>query len=336
MRDILEKTLRGENLTRSESASLFSAMARGEMDPVQISAFLAALKVKGEQPDEIAGAAEALRESAVPFPRPSYDFADSCGTGGTGADTFNISTAAALVAAEMGVPVVKHGNRALSSSSGSADVLEKLGVNIDASPETSRRCLDALNICFLFAPKYHPGLKHAMPVRKALGVRTIFNILGPLVNPGRPGFQVMGVYDPELVVPIAETFNLLGCTSALVVHGSGLDEIALHGPTRAALLKDGHMEKLEITPEDAGLSSYPLERLKPLPSQDYADCLLNLLRGKGDEAHATAAALNAGALAWIFGRAPDLKSACKAALNTIGSGRAAQRLEAFARMSHGA
>jgi len=336
MRELLEKILSGDDLTRDESDAAFASMAAGELEPVEISALLVALRAKGESPDEIAGAAGALRRSAEPFPRPDYPFADSCGTGGDGASTINVSTAVALVAAEMGIPIAKHGNRSVSSKCGSADLLETLGVKIDATPQIARRCLDEVGICFLFAPNYHRGLRHAMPVRQQLKIRTVFNLLGPLVNPSAPTHQVMGVYDPALVVPMAEALGLLGTEGALVVHGSGLDEIAVHGPTTAACYRDGKVVPMTITPEAAGLGSFPVERLRGGNADENAGLIEALLRGEGDEAHEAVVALNAGALSWIAGNAKDLAEGVQDALETIRSGRPWTRVTRFVDASNGA
>jgi len=332
----LDSICRGIHLSRTQASDVFGTLVAGDLDPVQISALLVALRAKGEQPEEIAGAAQALRDSAAPFPRPGYRFADSCGTGGDGAGTINISTAVALVAAEMGIPVAKHGNRSVSSSCGSADVLEQLGVRIDAPVEVARRCLDEVGLCFLFAPSYHQGLRHAMPVRRTLSIRTIMNVLGPLVNPARPPVQMVGVYDPALCAPLARTLGLLGCEAALVIHGSGLDEVALHGPTRAALFRDGGVVELTIKPEHAGLDTLPLGQLEGGGPEHNAARLLELLSGQGSDAHAAAVAINAGALAWIFGEAADIRGGTDLALEVIASGRAAARLDRLARLSHGA
>lgn len=336
MRTYLDSICRGVDLSHAQAGDVFGTLVAGDLDPVQISALLVALRAKGEQPEEIAGAAQALRDSAVSFPRPDYRFADSCGTGGDSAGTVNISTAVAVIAAEMGIPVAKHGNRSVSSSCGSADVLERLGVKIDAPVEVARRCLDEIGLCFLFAPAYHRGLAHAMPVRRALSIRTIMNVLGPLVNPARPAVQMVGVYDPALCVPLARTLGLLGCESALVVHGSGLDEVALHGPTRAALLSDGKVVELTIRPEHAGLDTLPLGQLVGGGPEHNAARLRSLLEGDGSDAHAAAVAINAGALAWVFGHVAEIREGADLALEVIASGRAAVRLEQLARLSHGA
>jgi anthranilate phosphoribosyltransferase len=335
MKNYLERISRGSSLTQEESRKLFDGIVKGELGPVEIASLLTALKMKGESSEEIAGAAQALRESAVPFPCPDYPTADTCGTGGDGANTINVSTAVALVAAEMGIPIVKHGNRSVSSACGSADVLEALGVGIKASPETSRRSLDSTNICFLFAPMYHLGMKHAMPVRQALGIRTIFNIVGPLANPASPNVQIIGVYSPSLCFTMARTLQMIGCERALVVHGSGLDEIALHGTTKAVMLTGGELKEIEITPEEAGLKRYPIENLRGGDAMKNARAIARILAGKGDEAHEAAVAINAGALAWIFGKADDLKSGTEMAIEAMKSGGAAERLKKFAEASNG-
>jgi anthranilate phosphoribosyltransferase len=336
MSSYLDSICQGQSLTKDEAKARFDALVKGEMDPVEIAALLVALKAKGEAPEEIAGAAESLRGSAAPFPRPGYPFADTCGTGGDMSRTINLSTAVAIIAAEMGIPIAKHGNRSISSQCGSADVLERAGVKIDADAKVARRCLDEVGICFLFAPKYHPGMRFAMPVRQKLKTRTVFNILGPLANPARPDVQIVGVFDPALVMPVANTLGMLGLRAALVVHGSGLDEIALHGPTTAALAKDGAVEPLEITPEAAGLTRCAVEELRGGTPEENTEALKRLLEGSGPKAHLDAAAINAGALAWTFGKAGDLREGTAMALETIGSGRCLKRLAAWGEASHGA
>ena len=332
----LERIYRGRHLTRQDSTALFEMLVQGEIDPVLISALLVAFKAKGEHPEEIAGAAGALRRSATPFPRPDYAYADTCGTGGDGSSTINISTATALVCAEMGIPIAKHGNRSVSSNCGSADVLERAGVNLEASPETARRCLDEVGICFMFAPQYHPGMRFAMPVRRALRTRTIFNLLGPLANPSAPRVQLMGVYDPALCEPLAQALGALGCDTALVVHGSGLDEVAIHGPTHGALLCDGEVELVEISPKEAGLPSFPLECIAGSDPGSNEQILRRLLSGQGDEAHNAAVAINAGTVAWLFGHSDDLKGGTQSALEAIASGRGIDRLRRWGELSHGA
>lgn len=321
----LETLCAGKDLSQAQCRDLFGAVMRGEVGQASLSALLIALKVKGESADEIAGAARAMREAALELDTGELRVADSCGTGGDGASTVNISTAAALVAAEGGAVVAKHGNRSISSKCGSADVLEQLGITLQASPEASRRALERERICFLFAPQYHAGVRHAMPVRRELAVRTMFNLLGPLANPALPAFQLMGVYDPERCETLAKTLGMLGAQCAMVVHGGGLDEIALHAPTKAALLEDGDVRLLEITPEDVGLPRRSIDELRGGAPEENAAWLQSLLEGRGSEAHNHAVAINAGALLWLVGAADDHKRGTEAALSILRDGAAAQR-----------
>jgi anthranilate phosphoribosyltransferase len=334
MKSLLEQICEGEDLDFDQSFDIFSRLIEGELDEIAITSLVVALKAKGEAPVEIAGAAQALRHGATGFPSPEYTFVDTCGTGGDGASTVNVSTAVALICAAMDIPVAKHGNRSVSSKCGSADVLEKLGVRLDAPAEVARRCLDKAGICFLFAPSYHAGVRFAMPVRRQLGTRTIFNLLGPLVNPARPPCQLMGVYDPTLCAPLAETLRLLGLDRALVVHGSGLDELAIHGPTTVAQLRDGQVTEFEICPEEAGLSRHPLEALAGGEPDENARAFEKILAGEAPEAHNAAVALNAGAVAWISGRADTLADGVERALGVIHSGEAAARMALFAEVSN--
>jgi anthranilate phosphoribosyltransferase len=327
-------TLSHRSLTREETTAIFTHLIGGGYTEIEVAALVAALKARGETPEEIAGAADALRGAARPFPRPAYRFADTCGTGGDGTGTVNISTAVAIVVAELGLPVAKHGNRSVSSQCGSADVLEELGVRLDAPPEVARRCLDEVGIAFLFAPVYHAGVRHAMPVRRALATRTIFNLLGPISNPSQPAVQLLGVYDPALCRPLALTLGLLGAEAALVVHGEGLDEIALHGVTAAALWLDGRLTELEFTPEEAGLRRWPLEALRGGGPATNAAFLKALLAGRGQPAHRDAVAVNVGALAWIAGLAGTLGDGAALALDAIASGRASERMRRWAELSH--
>ncbi|MGH7057799.1 MAG: anthranilate phosphoribosyltransferase, partial [Acetobacteraceae bacterium] len=281
-------------------------------------------------------AARALRAGARPFPRPDYFFADSCGTGGDGRGTLNVSSGVAFCAAACGLPIAKHGNRSVSSRSGSADVLEALGVNVRADATSARRCLDEAGVAFLFAPDYHPGIAHAMPVRRALATRTLFNVLGPLVNPARPPCQLAGVYEERLVVPVAEALAALGVECALVVHGAGLDEIALHGPTAAARVWNGRIETLTLAPDQAGLNRRPLEALAGGTPEENAAALAAVLAGERADAYAEAIALNTGALLWIAGRAEDLTAGVAQAWLALRNGRAGERLERLRRLSNGA
>ena len=272
-----------------------------------MAAAFVALRVKGETVEELTGAALALRAAARAFPAPSYLFADSCGTGGDFSGSINVSTAAGLVAAACGLPVVKHGNRSFTSKCGSADVLEALGARLDLGPLESREILDRTGFCFLLAPLYHPGIAHAGPVRRALKVRTVMNLLGPCLNPARPKVQLLGVPDPDLLRPIAETLRALGVERALVVHGSGLDEVALHGFTQAISLQHGEIEEIEITPEQAGLRRMPMQQIAGGTPEENAERIAALLSGRGGEADESIVALNAGALLMTAGRAKSLR-----------------------------
>ncbi|MDY0061404.1 MAG: anthranilate phosphoribosyltransferase [Myxococcota bacterium] len=333
VREVLERLCRREELTAAESEAVFARIVRGELAEAEIAGLLLALKIKGETPTEIAGAAEALRAAAAPCPRPAYGVADCCGTGGDGAQTYNVSSATALVAAVAGLPMAKHGNRALSSRCGSADVLEACGVRIDAPSEVARRCLDELGLAFFFAPQYHPGIRHAMPVRRTLGLRTVFNVLGPLVNPVHPRWQLLGVYDPRLCLPLARALGLLGLEAALVVHGQGLDEISWSGPTHAALLQNGAVRELTLHPADAGVPLHPADALRGGEPAENAAWLRELLAGRGAAAAVDAVALNAGALLWISGRAADWAGGVARAQEVLASGEAHARLEAWAELS---
>lgn len=324
----------GRSLSQGKAERLFGALVAGELSEPAIAALLVALKVKGETVDELIGAARALRAADAPFARPDYLFADSCGTGGDGSGTINLSTAVAFVAAAAGLPVAKHGNRSITSRCGSADVLERLGVRLDPAPDVSRRALDEAGVCFLFAPDYHPGLKHAGPVRRALKVRTVMNVLGPCVNPAEPSVQLLGVADPALLAPVAEVLTALGVRRALVVHGSGLDEVALHGETEAVRVIDGQAERLTFAPEDAGLRRAPLSALAGGGPEENAARLKALLTGHGEIAETHAVAFNAGALLLTAGLEEDLRGAVTLALRTIASGAPFERLTRLAEISH--
>jgi anthranilate phosphoribosyltransferase len=325
----------GESMTEGEAGDLFAALVAGGLSEAQIAAALVALRTKSESSAELIGAARALRAADRDFPRPDYLFADSCGTGGLGSGAINVSTAVAFVAAASGLPVAKHGNRSVTSRCGSADVLEQLGARLEIAPEISRRALDETGFCFLFAPFYHPGLRHAGPVRRALKSRTIMNLLGPCLNPAEPPVQLLGAADPASLMPLAETLAALGVERALVVHGSGLDEIALHGETQAVRLAGGAFEQLTLSPEQAGLERRPVAALKGGGPEENAARLTALLKGEGGEAESAIVAMNAGALLMIAGLADGLKDGAALALDTIRSGAAHRRLALFVEASRG-
>ena len=326
---LLEKLFQAKSLTQAESQILFSSIVRGELEASQLAAALISMKVRGETPAEIAGAAQALLADAQPFPRPDYLFADIVGTGGDGTNSINISTASAFVAASCGVKVAKHGNRSVSSRSGSSDLLAAFGIRLDMSAEQSRLALDELGVCFLFAPQYHTGFRHAMPVRQQLKTRTLFNVLGPLINPARPPLALIGVYSPELVLPIAQTLQVLGDQRAAVVHGGGMDEVAIHAPTQVAELNNGSIESYELAPEDFGLNRYPLGALQGGAPEENRDILARLLQGKGEPAHAAAVAANVALLLKLHGQ-ENLRHNAQQALEMIHSGQAFDRVTALA------
>ncbi len=334
MRDVLDRLCRRQDLNAETVEAIFADLVVGNLDSVQLSAFLAALRTKGETAAEIAGAARALVANAKPFPRPDYPFADLVGTGGDGAGTINISTAAALTVAAAGLPIAKHGNRSISSKCGSADVLEALGVRVDPTPDVARRGLDETGFCFFFAPSYHAGLKHAMPVRTALGVRTVMNLLGPLVNPAQPSTLLVGVYDPGILLLVAEALVALGIERGLVVHGSGIDEIALHGPTQAVRIVDGDLAPMTLSPADAGLPSAPLSALEGGGANANARRLKAILSGQGSEVETAAVALNAGALLWTAERASSLAEGTAQAMTVLASGAPLDVVERYAVISH--
>jgi anthranilate phosphoribosyltransferase len=325
----------GEDLDQAAAEQLFETLVEGRLPEPAIAAMLIALRLKGETADEMVGAARALRAADAPFPRPDYLFADTCGTGGDGSSLINVSTAVAFVTAAAGLPVAKHGNRSVTSPCGSADVLEQLGVKLDVSAEVSRRALDETGICFLLAPLYHPGLRHAAPVRRALKVRTIMNLLGPCLNPAEPRVQLLGVAEARHLEPVAKTLASLGVRNALVVHGSGIDEMALHGETLAMRVSDGGLEPLIVTPEDAGLERRPLESLKGGGPEENAERMKALLKGEGPDAETDAVALNAGALLLAAGFEPDLRQATARAKDVIASGAAYGRLRLFVEATNG-
>ncbi|KGQ51766.1 anthranilate phosphoribosyltransferase [Gallibacterium anatis 10672-6] len=323
---ILEQLFNGTSLSREQSKQLFSAIVQGELSNEQLAGALIALKLKGETVDEISGAVTALQTAAEPFPTPNYVFADIVGTGGDGANTINLSTASAIIAASMGAKVAKHGNRSVSSKTGSSDVLAALGVRLDLDAATARKALDEIGICFLFAPQYHRGFKHAVPVRQALKTRTIFNILGPLINPAKPKHQLLGVYDEKLLQPYAETALTLGHQHSIVVHGAGLDEVALHAETQVAEIYQGKIERYTLTAEDFGLKPQPLDAIHGGEPEQNAQYIRALLQGKGESAHVNAVAANTALLLRLFGY-QDLKQTTQQVLEQIASGNAYKTLE---------
>jgi len=333
MQAILEQLFQGQDLSIEQAQQVFSQVVQGEVDPIVLSSLLTALKIKGEQPQEIAGAAKALLANAAPFPSPDYEFADIVGTGGDGHNTINISTTSAFVAASLGVKVAKHGNRSVSSKSGSSDLLAALGINIQMSPETARRCLDELGLCFLFAPQYHAGIRHAMPVRQTLKTRTIFNVLGPLINPAHPTMEIMGVYDPALIAPIAKTLQQLGMKKAMVIHGAGLDEVAIHGETQVAEVNGDSIIEYSLNPADFGVELADLDAIKGGTPEENKAITLQLLQGQASPAQQTAVAVNVALLLKLAGKTDELAEGVKMALTEMESGRALTLANQLAEMS---
>lgn len=315
--------LYSRNLSSEETRELFSEIVRGNVEPAALAAILTALKFKGETPEEICGAAQALAENARAFPRPDYAFCDIVGTGGDGAGTINISTTAALVAASCGVKVAKHGNRSVSSKSGSSDLLNAFGMKTTIPAAAARECLDRFGFCFLFAAYYHEGMRYAAPVRQVMKTRTIFNVLGPLINPAHPTFILLGVYSPALVRPIAETLKRRGLRHAMVVHGNGLDEISVSGKTQCAeLLPDGKIREYELSPSDFGVPAFPPESVFGGNPEENRKITEAILRGNGTEAHNAVIAANTAPLLYMNGNVATLAEGAKLALATLASGKA--------------
>lgn len=325
MKDAFEKIIAGRHLSQPEMEECFDLIMSGRVNDVQIGGFLTALRIKGETPDEIETAARVMRRHAVTVSTGCDTVVDTCGTGGDGASTFNISTAVAFVVAGAGYRVAKHGNRSVSSSSGSADCLEALGVPIDLGPSDAASAIREKGFCFLFAPAYHPSMKHAMPARRQLGIRTIFNTLGPLANPAGATNQVIGVYAPHLVDPICEALRNMGVRGAMVVH-SGLDEVSVSGPTRYARLSDGAISRGELRPEDAGLSPVPADELRVSSPEESARRIVDLFEGRLKGACLNGLLLNAAAAFMALDGAVSLKEGVGIARDVVDSGKAMDAL----------
>jgi anthranilate phosphoribosyltransferase len=320
---MLARLLDGGHLQRHEARELMERVMDGAVPPVQLAGLLVALKSRGETVAEITGFAEAMRAAAVTVPVDGLEVMDTCGTGGDGARTFNISTATALVVAALGIPVAKHGNRAVSSRCGSADVLEELGVAIDLEPAAVAALIREVGIGFLFAPSLHPAMRHAMPVRRELGVRTVFNVLGPLTNPAGARRQLLGVYDAALCSPLAAVLGQLGSARAFVVHGAGgLDEVSPCGETHVAELQNGRVTTFTFTPEDAGVARCDARDLAGGTPAENAALIRGILAGETGP-RADAVALNAGFAAVAAGRADSPAEGVAQAREALADGRAA-------------
>lgn len=335
VRELLNRLIEGESLSTDEAADLMGRMMDDELTPVQLAGVMVALRSKGETADEVVGFARTMRERARQIEAPGA-LADTCGTGGDGRGTFNISTAAALIVAACDQPVAKHGNRAASGRCGSADVLEALGVDITLPPNGVSRCIVESNIGFLFAPAFHPAMKFAALPRRDLGVRTVFNLLGPLTNPARPRYQLLGVSNPGLLDLMAEAVLKLGVESALIVHSAdGSDEISVSGRTMVREVRDGAIQAYDVAPEDFGVAPAPSDSVRGGDAERNAAMLMGLLGGETGPAR-DAAVINAAAALYAAGRAQSFADGAALATHALDSGRAEATLESLRSASQGA
>ena len=334
LKPFIAKIASRQPLTRQEASDAFEILMSGEASMAQVGGFLMGLRVRGETVDEIAGAVSIMREKMVPVDAPA-DAVDIVGTGGDGTNTYNISTLAAIIVAGAGVPVAKHGNRALSSKSGTADALSQLGVKLDIEPDLIARCIREAGIGFMFAQLHHPAMRHVGPARVELGARTIFNIVGPLSSPARVKKQLFGVYSPEWLIPGAEALRDLGLTSAWVVHGSGLDEITTTGPSQVAELKDGEIRTFELTPSDFGVATVSLDAIRGGDGAVNAAALRDVLGG-AKTPYRDVALCNAAASLVVAGKAKDVTEGMHLASQSLDGGGAARALESLIAISNSA
>ncbi|MVA70415.1 anthranilate phosphoribosyltransferase [Agrobacterium vitis] len=333
LKPFIAKVASGQALTRDEAADAFNILMSGEATPAQIGGFLIALRMRGETVPEIVGAVTVMRQKMLPVIAPT-DAIDIVGTGGDGTGTYNISTLAALIVAGAGVPVAKHGNKALSSKSGAADSLTALGVKLDIDPSVIGRCISEAGVGFMFAQLHHSAMRHVGPARVELGTRTIFNLLGPLANPAGVKKQLLGVYAPEWVIPLAETLRDLGSESIWVVHGNGLDEITTTGTTQVAALEQGKIRSFELTPGDFGVAQVELAALKGGDGEYNAKALRAVLEGEKN-AYRDVALCNAAAALVIAGKATTLADGMALGAQSLDSGAALKRLETLISVSNG-
>jgi len=333
--DAIRALIEGRSLSEKLAEGTMTQIMEGEATQAQIGAFLTAMRLKGETVEEITAFARVMRSKVTPveYATPG-EVLDTCGTGGDGSGSFNISTAAAFVAAGAGVPVAKHGNRSVSSLCGSADLLKELGVNIETGPQTALRCLNEAGICFIFAPLFHPAMKHAIGPRREIGIRTVFNILGPLTNPAGAKYQLLGVYSEELAGKLAGVLGRLGSKKAYVVHGHGnLDEISVSGPTTVCELKQGRVESYTVKPEDFGFEPRPVEAIRGGDAATNSRILKELLNCK-QSPYREAVLLNAGAAISAFKEKLSIAGGVELAADSIDSGKAREKLEALIELSN--
>lgn len=338
---LIQKTIfdlqTGQAVSGQQAEAVFNLIMQGEATPAQIGALLLGLSIRGESAEVVAGAARAMRSAATHIHPASTGLLDTCGTGGDGSSTFNISTAVSIVVAACGQPVAKHGNRAMSSKSGAADVLEALGVKLELTPEQVADCIDTVGIGFLFAPNHHPAMRHAGPVRRELGVRTIFNLLGPLTNPANAEYQLLGVYSSEKLELVADALKQLGIKRALVVHGrDGLDEITTTGITDAYLIEEGRdIEPFEVDPSAFGMPFATAEALKGGDAAFNAEIIKHIFAGQQGAAR-DIVLLNAGAALWVTRHANSIGEGIAIAAEAIDSGKASQTLNALVQFTQAA
>lgn len=336
IREAIDKLVNRINLSESETIDVMNQIMTGEASPLQVAAFLTALRMKGETVDEITGAARVMREKAHRVNVGAKTVLDTCGTGGDQKGTFNISTTSAFVLAGAGVNVAKHGNRSVSSQSGSADVLAALGVKVDAPKERVEQCIAKIGIGFLFAPLLHEAMKYAVQPRRDIGIRTIFNILGPLTNPAMATHQLIGIYSGEMVAMIAQVLKNLGSARAMVVHGlEGLDEISLCGPTKVAELRDGQVKEYSMEPEQFGFKCCRLEELRGGNANESAQIVTGVLGGKKGPPR-DVVLLNSGAALYVSGKAATMQDGIALAVDSIDSGKAGEKLTELVEMTNAA
>ena len=333
--DAINSVIGRQELTAEQAYALMNSIMQGDATQAQIAGLLVGLRMKGETADEIAGFAKAMREHAVPVPHGSKNVVDTCGTGGDSVKTFNLSTAAAIVAAASGVRIAKHGNRAFTSSCGSADILEAVGVNVDVSPEKSGKLVDDVGLAFLFAPSHHPAMKFAGPVRRELKLRTVFNLLGPLTNPAGAKRQLIGVYSPDVIDKMARALLTLGCEKGVIAHGMiGMDEIAPIGETKIKIIENGELIDESVKPEDFGIAPPPLDEITcPGGIEDAVRKLTVALRDP-DSSEARAVLPSAAFAIWLGGVAESPSSGAAIAKEAIRSGAAVEKLREFVARSN--
>ena len=333
----IQKIIDGNNLTHEESGQIMSEIMSGKATNAQTAAFLTALRMKGETPEELIAFASVMRKNCCQIqPKVNGRLVDTCGTGGDKIKTFNVSTAAAFVIAGTGITVAKHGNRAVTSKSGSADVLEKLGLNLNLEPKAVENIIEQVGVGFMFAPAFHPAMKYAAEPRREIGIRTVFNLLGPLTNPACANAQLLGVYDPKVAVSMASALAKLGCKEAMIVHGlDGLDEISTIGKTLIVHLKDGNIIKKETSPSDFGVKKAAVTDLQLSASDESAEILFRILSGKVNDAKAEIVLVNSAAGIIVGGKALDFLEAMEVARESIKSGAALAKLKELVRASDG-